>query len=100
MIGNSRSQTHLVWGQDLNSNCRIKKLQKTAIRLMSFSKPTDHTEPLFRGLSIQTINETVFQHNILLVYKTLNKITPVAIQNALKLFYLLQHLQVLFQTGC
>ena len=74
-----------VWGQDLNSNCRIKKLQKTAIRLMSFSKPTDHTEPLFKGLSIQTINETVFQHNILLVYKTLNKITPVAIQNALKL---------------
>ena len=74
-----------VWGQDLNSNCRIKKVQKTAIRLISFSKPTDHTEPLFKGLSIQTINETVFQHNILLVYKTLNKITPVAIQNALKL---------------
>ena len=48
---------------------------------MSFSKPTDHTEPLFKGLSIQTINETVFQHNILLVYKTLNKITPVSQKN-------------------
>ena len=74
-----------IWGQKLNSNCRIKKLQKTAIRLMTFSKPTDHTDPLFKRLSIQTINETVFQQNILLVYKTLNQLTPVAIQSVLKL---------------
>ena len=40
---------------------------------MTFSKPTDHTDPLFKRLSIQTINET------------LNQLTPVAIQSVLKL---------------
>ena len=77
-----------VWGQNLPLNCRIEKLQKSAVRIMTFSNPTAHSKPLFERLNIPRLSHLLFSNNIKLAHQTLNQITPVAIRNILNLRYI------------
>lgn len=74
-----------VWGQNLSKNNRISKLQKTAVRLMTFSRHNAHSRPLFQRLNLLTLDETIHLTNITLAYQTLKNETPSAIQDALNL---------------
>ena len=43
-------------------------LQKRAIRIITFSKPDEHSEPLFKELEILKLTDLVTLHNALLMY--------------------------------
>lgn len=77
-----------VWGQNLSNNSRPIKLQKSAVRLITFENFNAHSKPLFRSLSIPPITELTFLLNIYLVHKSLNSHTPDDIVNTLQLTYL------------
>ena len=55
---------------------------------MKFTKPDEHTNPLFKQLQITCSHDMVYNLNIKLVYHTLEKNVPTAVENALKLTYL------------
>ena len=74
-----------VWGQGVSLNSRIGRLQKIAVRLISFSNWNDHTEPLFKQLDFLTFPQQVFTKNVTLVYKIMNDLTPESVSNALRL---------------
>ena len=76
-----------IWGQCLSSQSRIIKLQKCAVRIMTFSDYNAPTTLLFNQLRIKSVDNLVFIQNIKLTHQTLNKISPSAIQNALQLSY-------------
>lgn len=76
-----------VWGQGFPINNRIFKLQKTCLRLMTFTPPDTPSQPLFNQMKIQTMKDLIFLTNIKLVFKTLKKETPNSISNALDLKY-------------
>ena len=46
----------LLWGKSDNVD-KIAKLQKRAIRTISFSRPIAHTEPLFKTFSLLKFND-------------------------------------------
>lgn len=77
-----------IWGQALPSTSRVFKLQKSAVRLITFSNFDSHSKPLFDILKIPTIANLKFMLNIYLVHNTLNKLSPLAIQNILNLNHL------------
>ena len=85
-------QSHLVYGlQSWYSNpstmSRIVSLQKTAVRLLTFSEHRAHSEPLFQRLGILKIQDLYFLSNVLLVHKSLCGTSPQIIQNVLSLHY-------------
>ena len=77
-----------VWGQSLPNNNRIYRLQKTALRLMTFSETTTPTKPLFRSFKILTLNDLLFLSNIKLVHDILKGKSPRAIIDTLDLNYI------------
>lgn len=77
-----------VWGQNLPLNSRIFKLQKSAVRLITFSDYYAHSQPLFDTLNIPPLADIIFTLNVFLVYKTLNNLSPTYIQNSFNLTYL------------
>ena len=77
-----------VWGQHLPLNSRIFKLQKTALRLMTFSEYNAHSKPLFKSLGIPTISDLTFTLNTVLTYQTLNQLSPLELQNTFNFNYL------------
>ena len=84
------SYASIVWGQSLSQNSRIGKLQKKCLRIISFSNFNAETQPLFANLGIPRLQNWIFKCNITLVYETLNKISPVALQSILN-FKTLSH---------
>ena len=85
-------QSHLnyslqVWAQNLPKTNRLQKLQKSALRLITFSAPFTPSLPIFRQLKISNINDLVFLCNIKTVSKTLRNQSPVAVSNVLNLSY-------------
>ena len=78
------SYAAIVWGQGLNHNSRIFKLQRRCIRIMNFSDFNADTQPLFTVSNIPYLPEFIFACNIKLVHQTLNKLTPTSIQNTLE----------------
>ena len=72
-----------VWGQSLTLSSRLTKLQKSAIRIISFSTNGAASIPIFKYLGILPITSTVFSLNIKLAHKTLNLESPKAVQNIL-----------------
>ena len=46
----------ILWGKSDNVN-KIAKLQKKAIRTISFSRPIAHTEPLFKRFNLLKCND-------------------------------------------
>lgn len=80
-----------VWAQNLPKRNRITQLQKTALRLMTFSRHDAHTKPLFTRLNILTIKDSIDVNNIILTYHTLTGTAPTSIQDTLNLQYLSTH---------
>ena len=74
-----------VWGQNINENCRIIKLQKTVIRLITFSDFRAHSTSLFLLLDIPSIQNLVFVLNVCLVHQAWNFECPDSIREILSL---------------
>ena len=76
-----------VWGQCLTLTSRISKLQKSAIRLLSFSNYHAASAPLFKELEILSTPNILFSLNIKLAHKILNLESPRTVQETLNLCY-------------
>ena len=87
-----------VWGQTLRVGDRLLKLQKTSVRLMTFSNHIVHLAPLFRQQQLNTISELVFIANIKLVHQALNNLLPAALSNVLRLQYVTNNILTRAQT--
>ena len=59
-------------------------LQKKAIRIITFSEPGDHSEPLFKKLNILKLTDLVTLHNALLVYYYHHNRLPTSFENFFK----------------
>ena len=77
-----------IWGQSLNHNSRLTKLQKSAVRLITFSNFQAASVPIFKELSIPPTYNIVLTLNIKLAHKTLNLESPAAVQEILDLKYM------------
>ena len=76
-----------IWAQNLPQNNRIHSLQKSAIRLMTFSQPQTPSLPLFRQLNLFKLNELLYLSNIKIAFRALRNETPVAVSSVLRLKY-------------
>ena len=66
-----------IWGNTSNSTLRLLIiLQKRAIHTITFSKPDEHSESLFRELEILKLTDLVTLHNALLVYHFYYNLLP------------------------
>lgn len=74
-----------IWGQGLPRNNRIEILQKTAVRILTFSKYNEHSDRLFKHLEIPTLRVLLLTKNILLAHQSLNNIAPKAVRDTLNL---------------
>ena len=77
-----------IWGQSLNHNSRLTKLQKSVVRLITFSNFQAASVPIFKELSIPPTYNIVLTLNIKLAHKTLNLESPTAVQEILDLKYM------------
>ena len=58
-----------IWGQTQKTLIdKIHKLQKKAVRIMTFSEFQEHSEPLFKQLEILKVQDAIFLQNCLFVY--------------------------------
>ena len=74
-----------IWGLcDNTITHRILTLQKTALRLMTFSEPRSPSAPIFSELGILKFFDEVEVLNILLVHQHLNRNLPVDTLETLK----------------
>ena len=65
----------LVWGNTYQTTLKsIVSLQKRAIRIMTFSKPDEHSGPLFKQLEILKLKDLVYFYNALFMYKFHNNL--------------------------
>ena len=69
-----------IWGQNIISNSRIVRLQKIAVRLMTFAEYNAPSKPLFKKMNILPLSDYVFMLNALTVYDNLNRTSPIAVQ--------------------
>ena len=67
----------VVWGQTFNSYIEpVFKLQKKAIRTISYQAPLPHPLPLFKGLQLLRVSD-VFKFKLLtFVYESIKKLAP------------------------
>ena len=69
----------LVWGNTYQTTLiPIVSLQKRAIRIMTFSKPDEHSGPLFKQLEILKLKDLVYSYNALFMYKFHSNLLPKA----------------------
>ena len=74
------------WAQCVNlNNSRIFKLQKAALRILTFSDFQTPSQPLFHQLNLLKISDLVKLRNILLVHDILNEQSPIDITNTYNL---------------
>ena len=66
----------LVWYQNCSTIQRIVILQKKAIRIINFKPRNFHTIHLFKQSTILKFQDKICLDNILLVSKSLNKLSP------------------------
>ena len=76
----------IIWAQNKNNRNvnRIMRLQKRAIRIISFANYRDHADPLFKNLNILKLTHIVELQNMLLVYDSLNSKLPSILNNVYK----------------
>ena len=74
-----------VWGNTYSTTLRLLlNLQKRAIRITTFSKPDEHSEPLFKALGILNLTDLVILHNTLFMYQYHNNLLPTSFKNFTK----------------
>ena len=90
-VFNSLFVSHLsyacqTWAQSINLNySRIFKLQKAALRILTFSDFQAPSQPLFHQLNILQISDMVKLRNLLLVHDILNAQSPADISDTYSL---------------
>ena len=71
-----------IWGNTYSSTLKpLITFQKRAIRIITFSKPDEHSEPLFKGLEILKLTDLVTLHNALLMYHYYYNLLPSSFDN-------------------
>ena len=65
----------LLWGKSDNVH-RIEKLQKKAMRIISYSRPLEHTEPLFKAFNLLKFNDIYTLKLLKFFYKLSNNSLP------------------------
>ena len=71
-----------IWGNTYSSTLKpLITLQKRAIRTITFSKPDEHSEPLFKELEILKLTDLVTLHNALLMYHYYYNLLPSSFEN-------------------
>ena len=76
------------WAQNTNLNSsRVFKLQKAALRLLTFSEFQTPSQPLFYQLKILKISDLVKLRNLILIHEILNAFSPADISNTFNLNY-------------
>ena len=71
-----------IWGNTYNSTLRpLITLQKRAIRTITFSKPDEHSEPLFKELEILKLTDLVTLQIVLLMYHYYYNLLPSSFEN-------------------
>lgn len=88
LFGSHSNYACQVWGQALPLNHRIIKLQKTALRLITFSPFRHSSKPLLYSLKILNISDYINLSNLILVHQILNLLTPVDIRSLFDLNFL------------
>ena len=74
-----------VWGQNKNAGVKkIFRLQKNAIRIITFSDFRAPTNPLFQNLGILKISDNITLLNCLLVHDCLHKKLPQSFEHFFK----------------
>ena len=74
-----------VWGQTNNIHVqKITKLQKIALRIISFSEFRAHTSPLFKEYKILKFQDHIVLENCLLIHDFLNNKLPQSFNNYFK----------------
>ena len=73
-----------IWGQKQTKLTKTITLQNKAIRLMTFSAPDTHSNPLYKKLDILKLTDVVTTNNINFVHKALNGNTPLSFKNSFK----------------
>ena len=88
MLSKSRDASYgcQIWGMSPNAQ-RIIRLQKSAVRILTFSNFNSHTKPIFCDLKILSLPDLIFLSNIILIYQILNDISPIDICNIFNLHY-------------
>lgn len=77
-----------IWGQNLSRVSRVARLQKIAVRIITFSEYNATSKPLFTRTNILSVQDYVFKLNITLAHEILNHVSPIAVQQSLNLEYL------------
>ena len=68
-----------MWGNTYQTTLKpIVSLQKRAIRIMTFSKPDEHSGPPFKQFEILKLKDLVYFYNALFMYKFHNNLLPKA----------------------
>ena len=70
---------------DKSPRSRINRLQRIAVRPITFSVFNAPSKPLFMLAKIPTVSDYVFKLNILLAHDILNLASPVAVQQVLNI---------------
>jgi hypothetical protein len=77
-----------VWTPKLISvTDKISRLQKAAMRIMTFSEFRAHSEPLFKQLEILKFRDNIAVNNCLFVYDYFSNELPVSFSNTFKITY-------------
>ena len=70
-----------IWGQQLNCEAEIAKIQKRALRIINFEDFRAASNPLFKSNAILKVNDTVKMKNIIFIYDYVNKRLPSCFQD-------------------
>ena len=73
-----------IWGQHSTKLAKTITLQNKAIRMMTFSAPDAHSNPLYKKLNILKLSDVVSTNNINFVHKVLNGDTPQSFKKSFK----------------
>ena len=73
---------------NISRSLRVATLQRIGVRIITFSDYNASSKPLFSQTSILSIHQYVFKLNVMLAYEALNRMSPVAVQQSLRLGYL------------
>ena len=67
----------LLWGNNYETTLKpIVALQKRSVRIITFSRPDEHSEPLFKQLNFLKLSDLVYFENALFMYKFHNGLLP------------------------
>ena len=72
----------LVWGNTYHTTLKpIITLQKRALRIITYSKPDEHSDPLFKQLKLLKLVDLVVFHNALFMYQYHKNLLPTSFNN-------------------